>query len=1085
MKNIFLSFFLAITIICCNKIQKNELDLSQFESPSEKYQLHTWWHWMQGNITKEGITKDLEAMKKNGIIQATILNIGLLKSVDYSIPRAKFNTPEWYEMFGWAIEEANRLGIKIGAHNSDGWSSSGGPWITPENSMKLLTWSSKIIEGGKPISIIIPKPSHKKNYFEDISVFAVADSKKTSVFSKFNPEFLINNTLTTKVLCDGSLSGGQVLKYEDVVCIRLDEPIETNKIAIAQMKPFTWEDPNTAKASFKIYTSKDGIKYDFHDEISVLGYNKLNIISIKPTKSQYFKIKFSDFPWSDSYIAYYISEIEFLNNNESSAYNPTIENITCKTSYTKANSNEDFFNMNSETNEIHTNYVDLSSKMDANGQLNWDSPVGNWKIIRLGYTTSEAVNAPATAEGEGLECDKMDTAALNFHFSKFSQKMIDKAGKYKGNTFKFLLIDSWECGFQNWTKNFPQEFEKRRGYTMQKFYPVLCGLTVESTEISEAFLFDYRKTIAELIEYNYYGHFNKLCHKNNLEMHAEIIYGSGMYPPIDVLKTNRFADLPMFEFWAGHNGNTIVPEYTPRKSTNLDFPVSAALFYEKQSVAAEAFTAMAHYSETPFDLKPFGDAAYSSGINQFILHSYAHQPTDSAPGFTLGMFGSHFNRNNPWFKFGKSWSDYHARIQFMLQQGEMQADVLYYVGDQLPQSLEPSSNNIVPNGFHSLVINSDILINKLKLENGKLIFKNCTFSIVYLPQNIALNLESLLKIEELLEAGMIFYGYKPAPVLSVKNFKEEKAKFDNIISKIWSENKFLKLEKGKICNTNDINLVLSLCDLKPEVSTIDSDSSAFLYNHRVTKTNDIYFVCNQTNQKLDRDFKFRTKFKHAKLYNPATGEKFLLSSKAITNRLEISQTLSPFESMIIVFDDIKSENLPVYKSQQNSFPISIIGIKMSFTGKSAPKPLSSYEFINIIASDDLNTKYFSGFINYEINFKVNEIDVSKNYVLNLGDFSSAASLTLNGVYLGTAWIPNFAINTKKALKQSNTLNITVGTTYRNRAIGDYAAYGLLKNVWTTRKEDLSEYLNKDRALRTSGVVGPLTISIKNYAKNQK
>ena len=81
----------------------------------------------------------------------------------------------------------------------------------------------------------------------------------------------------------------------------------------------------------------------------------------------------------------------------------------------------------------------------------WDAPEGNWTIIRFGYTSTGATNGPATKEGTGLECDKMDTSALNLHWVNYPQKLIDHAGKYAGNTFKFLLIDSWECGYQNWT----------------------------------------------------------------------------------------------------------------------------------------------------------------------------------------------------------------------------------------------------------------------------------------------------------------------------------------------------------------------------------------------------------------------------------------------------------------------------------------------------------------------------------------------------------------------------------------------------------------------------------------------------------
>ncbi len=88
-------------------------------------------------------------MKEQGIVQATILNVGLFGDRDFGVKKVIFNTPEWFEMFQWALKEANRLGISIGVHNCDGWSTSGGPWITPEMSMKQYVWTKTIINASQ------------------------------------------------------------------------------------------------------------------------------------------------------------------------------------------------------------------------------------------------------------------------------------------------------------------------------------------------------------------------------------------------------------------------------------------------------------------------------------------------------------------------------------------------------------------------------------------------------------------------------------------------------------------------------------------------------------------------------------------------------------------------------------------------------------------------------------------------------------------------------------------------------------------------------------------------------------------------
>ncbi|TAH26308.1 MAG: hypothetical protein EAZ07_04525 [Cytophagales bacterium] len=1076
---IYLSYLVLIIIILVgfNTPKDTSLDYQSFKSPEKDFQLHTWWHWMQGNITKEGITKDLEMMKVNGIVQATILNIGLLDKKEFGIKRVLFDTPEWYEMFKWALEEASRLGIKIGVHNSDGWSSSGGPWIQPEQSMKVLTWSSKIVQGGNTMLITLPKPAHRMQYYEDIAVFAVSESEPASLFSQSNPIFKVNNLNVSNEMCDGSLSGGVVLKYGDVITIKLDKPIDVDKISIAQLKPFTWSDPSTAKSSFKVFISKDDLNYNEWDSIDVIGYNTTKIIPIKAVKSQYFKLKFTNFPWSDSYFAYSISEIELLNKNESPSCNSDIQDITKKISFTLGRFASEYLPDTSQRKIANRKTIELSKHINKDGTLNWNVPKGTWKIVRLGYTTTGTMNAPATAEGEGLECDKMDTSALSLHFSNFSQKLINTAPKYLGNTFKFFLIDSWECGFQNWTKTMPQEFEKRRGYSIGKFYPVLCGIVVNNTEESEAFLYDYRKTIAELIEENYYGHFSNLCHKNKLEMHAEVIYGTGKYPPLDILKTSKFTDMCMFEFWAGHNGKTTIPEYTPKKSSNLDFPVSATLFYGKKTIGAEAYTAMAHYSDIPFDLKPFGDASYSSGINQFILHSYVHQPTDSVPGFTLGGYASLFNRNNPWFQLARSWSDYHARIQYLLQKGDIQADILYYVGDQFPQYLEQNSKNIAPSGYQSLIINSDILVNKLKVVKGKLQFKNNSYQLLYLPKDVTLNLSSLLKIEEYIKEGVIIYGYKPLPSIGLINYAKYKSHFDKVVNKLWTQNEYKQYEKGFIYNTSDANKVISKIKLNKDFSTSIPDSNVFLFTHRSTPTEEIYFVCNQTNKIHKGKFSLRTDKRYLTLWDPITGEVM----KSSQNSNDFNFEFTPYQSMFFVCSNIPNEKvLTINASSTKSISLKNTKVEMSIPLQKGVKVFKTDSLIDIITHVDNDVKFHSGVINYKITFDLSSNDLLDNrqFLLNIGDFSAIASLTLNGLELGQFWIPNKHIAIPVGLlKTNNVLIAKCHTNFRNRIIGDYVTYGKLENVWTTQN-NLGGLLSKNHTLRTSGIKGPLSLEAK-------
>ncbi|MDX2190921.1 MAG: glycosyl hydrolase, partial [Bacteroidota bacterium] len=908
MKKLLLTTCVLSLVLSCQKSNdKIGISEQEFLKPSSENKVHTWWHWVQRSITKEGITKDLENMKAQGVVQATILNVGLLDDKKYGVPQVFFGSNEYYDLFQWALQEAKRLGITIGAHNCDGWSSSGGPWITPEKSMKMFTWSKVNISGGKNVSLTLPTPFMRDNFYKDVAVVAFPSISIENAFSSAKPEIKLNDSTNASVIADASPISALKVERGYYFTFKFKDNYTTNKITLLPRKEFMWNDPKSFTTKYILYSSTDGKKYKKISEFELKGLNDIKEIAFPKVTAKYFKLEVKDFGYTDAWLALTIAEVELLQNDEKPSYNPSIPYHQDKTIFIKAGDKSNFETISTNTIGIdESKIIDISDKMTSNGTLKWDAPAGNWSIIRFGYTTTSAKNAPATKEGEGLECDKMDTAAVNFHFAQYPQKLVDKAGDMAGSTFKFLLIDSWECAYQNWTLSMPSEFEKRRGYNLTKYIPALCGEVVKDGNTTEAFLYDFRKTIADLIENNYYKRFNELCHQNKLEMHAEVIYGGSGYPPLDVLSSNNYADMPMFEFWSGH-GKESFPEYTAQKTVNFDFPASAALFYDKKVFGSEAYTAMAHYSEAPWDLKQFGDRAFCTGINQMILHSNVHQPTDSVPGMTLGPFGSHFNRNNSVFNFASSWIDYQSRIQYMLRQGQMQADILYYVGDQLPQYLEANKGNTIPQGYQIHACNYDILKNKIEVKNGKMTFGNVQFSLLTLPENMGMELTTLQRIEELVIQGVNVYGPKPTKPLSMKGLKDAD-NFKVLSDKLWgkmdgisvTENSY---EKGKVYWGLPLKDVLSKVGLKPDFETNMNDTSTFLYTHRTLGDKDIYFVFNQQEIEYSRTLLFKTSNGVAKIFDPINGNiELVATTKSADGRTSLPIVFGPKESKIFVFE---------------------------------------------------------------------------------------------------------------------------------------------------------------------------------------
>ncbi len=1090
MRQIFIFQYLFIILLfsnCSTEKAKSDFDKDLFLAPPTEYGVHTWWHWIDGRITREGITKDLESMKAQGIAQATILNIGMGSGEGLGVEKVIFGSEEWYGMFKWALKEADRLGITIGIHNCDGWSENGGPWVSPEMSMKKFVFSKTFI-ADSTTGIVLPKPLCETDFYRDVAVVAYKKDKKQNSPANGLVKVAVNDTVDGAPLVDGNPES--MIEVRDGHIFSFAGPGKGLKTKIALLQNFkgAFYFPGPKTIEYTIKASNDGRHFKKVTDVSTNKFYVTDIIDIPPTRAKYFQVVVKKIhklrPWHHAALA----ELHLLGNDEEPPYNPTILYPLEKVASARVLDVDKLYASNSGINKDEivdkSSIVDLTDKMSPDGSLNWKKPAGNWSVIRFGYTTTGAKNGPATKEGTGLECDKMDTTALNLHFSHFPAELIRHAGNFTGNTFKFFLVDSWERGYQTWTKAMPGEFKKLRGYDLVNWIPVLCGETVDGTEASEGFLYDFRKTIADLFELNFYKHFNDLCHRNGMELHGEVIYGDkGPSPPVDVIKSNDYMDMPMYEFWADRNEEEFV-EYKPVRNTMLNFPVYAANFYNKPVIGAEAFTGFAHYSESPKDLKLFGDRAFCSGINQMILHSYVHQPCDKQPGLTLGQHGSHFNRHYPAWQHSRSWLTYLSRAQYILQKGAMASEILYYLGGQFPQFFENKAIDSLPGNYQTIPCNYDVLT-KLSVRKNKLSFPgHQRFSILVLPDRATLEYNALIEIERLLKQGALVYGNQPGQMFSLNSRKGEQTGFKKLADKIWAgyckgkpgQNKY---GKGTVIWEKPLAEVIMDYDIKPGFTTNQPDSLNLMYIHKTTPNNDVFYVANQTDSAYSRDCAFSVPCGRVpEIWDPMTGEvKDVTVYTAKAGNITVPVNFKPQQSLFFIFS---KKEMPKVEAQVGTPEILEIN---DFKGKIVFSPINSGNTdtleINELKSftdyTEPEIKYFSGTAVYEIDFNLppGYLNNNKPVFLTLGEFDATAEAVLNGQPLGTVWSAGNKLSAGGCLKEQNHLKIILGTTARNRIIGDLNEYGKLHNVWTAGP--VANFLDKNSALKPSGIMGPLRL----------
>ncbi len=542
--------------------------------------------------------------------------------------------------------------------------------------------------------------------------------------------------------------------------------------------------------------------------------------------------------------------------------------------------------------------VDLTGRMQADGHLEWDVPEGEWVILRLGYTPTGKASHPTVPEARGFECDKFSREAVQAFWEEGMLKAImEEAGPLTGKVWNNVLIDSYEVGNQNWTPRMSEEFQKRRGYSIYPFLPVLAGYVVGSPEISERFLWDFRRTLAELFAENYSGYFAELCHKHGMKLSIEP-YGNG---PFEDITYGGRADIPMGEFWV---------EGWATETCKLAGSIGHV--YGHRIIGAESFTAgEGRWQSHPYAIKTLGDRVYTLGVNRFIFHRYAHQPwLNWKPGMTMGPFGFNFDRTNTWWEMGKAWIKYLTRCQYLLQQGVFVGDVLFFVGEHAPNSAlwRP---DLKAKGYDYDSCNAEVLLTRIKVQNGYLTLPDGTrYRLLVLPDSEFMTPEVAGKVRDLVKAGAIVIGPKPRKSPSLTNYPKCDEEVRRIADDVWGncDGKTVKEHtygKGKVIWGKALEDVLKELNLPPDFESTDPHIT---FIHRRDGDVDIYFLSNQSYFSREVSCTFRVKGKVPELWHPDTGR----MEKAVVyqekgGRITLPIRFDPAGSVFVVFREKAKE----------------------------------------------------------------------------------------------------------------------------------------------------------------------------------
>ena len=1055
-----------------NGQDKNALEAG-FMNPAEKVQTSVYWYWISGNISEEGVKKDLYSMKEAGINRAFIGNIGL-EGIHTPYKTVPFYSEEWWKILHAALKTATELGIEIGIFNSPGWSQSGGPWVKPEQAMRYLASVKAEVSGGKQVEVVLAKPDKD---FQDVRVIAfpsvekkatrlsAANAKVTSAMSLQNLNSLIDGDKETAVLFTE--------KSEKPVAIdfRTDQPFTLRSLQI-----FPARQPIQTNARLLV---KENGGYRMLSEFKIDRFNaNLNVgfdpyapvvISVPETTASEFRLELANTASGMG-----LGEVEFLSL-------PAVERYPEKTLAKMFQTPLPYWHeyqwpVQPEVGDPSL-VIDPGKVLDISAFLQgdrfvWKAPAGEWTILRTGMLPTGVTNSPADPEATGLEIDKMSRKHVEAHFEAFMGEIYRRIPAEDRACWKVVVQDSYETGGQNFTDDFLSEFQARYGYDPLPFLPAYEGYVVGSEDRSDRFLWDLRRLIADKVAYDYVGGLRDVCHKYGLTTWLEN-YGHWGFPG-EFLQYGGQSDEIGGEFWSfGDLGNI------ENRAAS-----SCGHIYGKQKISAESFTS----GGTPFScypamMKQRGDRFFTEGINNTLLHVYISQPSEEREPGMNAWFSSEFNRLNTWYPQMDLFTSYLKRVNYMLQQGLNIADVAYFIGEDAPKMtgiVDPE----LPKGYQFDYINAEVIERDLFVKDGLLTLPHGTqYRILVLPKLETMRPELLAKIKKLIEDGAVVLGPAPKRSPSGESFPTADRQVEKLAGELWSgldgrSVKAVKRGKGELLFGMTMEEALKYIGCVPDCG-LPADAPV-LYGHRSAGDADIYFISNQKDEMIEIRPEFRIRSRQPELWDATTGRIRTLPAYEVTAAgTVVPLKLYPYESAFIVFR--RSATKAEGTGLQLNYPVlqTLVRLdapwKVSFEEKRrGPASQTFARLEDISKNENPDIRYYSGTIWYETEFKLKKKPEGELY-LNLNDVGVMAKVKINGQYAGGVWTAPYRVNvTDLVRKGKNKVEIEVVTTWMNRLIGDSGLPESERKTWTP----CNSWKPTD-TLQKSGLVGPVYIECVN------
>ena len=1065
-----------------------------FENPPKEARPYVWWHWMNGNISNDGIRKDLEWMDRIGIAGFHQFDAGgaMMGSIPPVVEPRPYLSDGWKESFAYAIHLADSLGMEVGIASAPGWSSTGGPWVEPADAMKKLTWRTVEVEGnGGSQTIRLPEPYKTIGKYlntdagmyssvfekltpwcEDIAVVAVKVPEEEKSLAELGATITSSGgAFTVEQLCNGDISDGPELPVNENgthawLQYNFPEPVTIRSFTLAGGETQDTFATSRSYGNYLLY-SQDGEHWEELLRIPSSPVPQLTA-DIPETTARYFRLMIVN-PQPDYTLIYYGVPVVYPTGTRIHEFKLhtvfKVNHAEEKAGFASPVDLADYSTPASTATTTET--IDLTSLLRPDGTLEWATPAGRWRIYRFGASLTGKQNHPAPPEATGLEVDKLDPDAWSRYFHTYLDLYKEAAGGLLGpEGIRYLMIDSYEAEWMTWTPKMAQAFQGARGYELTPWLPALAGEIIGSTDATEAFLFDWRETIGELFTANY-DRVNDLLKEYGMAGRYTESHESSRTFIGDGMDAKRSAAVPMAAIWTTDSHTEIINQADIRESA------SVAHIYGQNIVAGESFTTNGMFGNAlswyPGNLKEIADLALLSGLNRFFIHESAHQPSDDLrPGLGLLIFGQWFSRHETWAEYAKYWIDYLARSCYMLQQGHAVADILWYYGEDTNVVAESWKGlPDVPDGYSYDFTSPHALLHRIEVRDGCAVTDSgMSYKVVVLGKHTeTMSVEVLRKLQQLVSGGVFLIGKEP---LRVAGLGDNETEFSRLVADIWHSGR-ANVFTGSVADG------LKRSGVAPD---FQSSAEGVRFVHRKDGDRDIYWVRNFSGEEIVTRLQLRDAARETSwtILNPETGKEDWQDYHNGELHLDKDKAL-----FIVASPDTWRKALPAAPK-----PIGSISLKgpwtVSFEGMDAPTGTRKYQKLSSLTeSDEPAVKYFSGTATYRNSFTLSRKNLPSALSIDLGQVGQMADVYINGEHVAFLWKAPYKTTFEGTLKPGkNTIEVKVVNTWVNRLIGDGQPGAEGHSFTVVPFYGVNSLTQNPGTLIPSGLMGPVHLESLRY-----